>query len=115
MAVTRTIDATTSFNAAGAFVFDTSGFTKVNIQLVTPASSISFLTSNDPGAVQGVSDGGSFSAKNFTALTGTNVASATGVTSLATSGDVSFNEFGRFIQLTGTTAAKILISLTNIV
>lgn len=116
MAITNTYDYTNKFNADSGVVIDMGGWDNVTIQLVSPSGAVSFNTSNDAGAITGVSDGGSASAANFTAIQGTNLATGSGVTSLNATGSIRFNNVGKFLQLTGSsvTATKVIAFFTNI-
>ncbi len=112
--VSQTIDLTTSFNESGVFNLDLSGWDYAVIHLITPAATVSFLGSNDAGAIEGVSDGNGLTAINFTAMGLINLATGTLVTSSASSGIFKLNVGTRFLQLSGTTAAKVIMYLTKI-
>ena len=114
MALVQPLDITDAFNLEGGFIQDVSGWDFTVVQLVTPAGAVNFLASNDSGAVQGVTDGDSSTAINFTAVQGTNLATGAAATSLNASGLMRFPVVGRYLQLTGTTAAKILLLMHKI-
>lgn len=114
MAVSQVIDFTNKYTAAGALNIDIGGWDSVIVQLVTPSGTTSFLSSSDSGDVQGISDGSAISATNFTAVTGTNLATGSGVTSLAVSGSVKFSGIGRYLQLSAGTATKLLVKYYKI-
>lgn len=116
MSVQIVLDVTDDFNADSDVKLDTGGFDYAIVQLVSPSGTVSFKHSNDAGAIQGVSDGSAVSATNFVTLQGTNLASGSGVTSLAASGLVRFSYCGQFLQLSGesVTADKVLVRLYKI-
>lgn len=114
MAVSLTIDATSVFNATGIFNIDMSGYETAVIQLVTPAAAVTFNSSNDGGAVTGSVSEAPVSATNFTAVLATNLNTGVGATSGAASGLWRAQYIGRYLQLSGTTAAKILVYLSKI-
>lgn len=116
MALSTVLDISNDFNLSSSKNIDVSGWDSITIQLVTPSGAINFLTTNDSGAIQGVTDGNAFTAANFTAMQATNLATGVAATSGAATGLWRTNAFGRFLQLSGTsvTAAKILIYLSKI-
>jgi hypothetical protein len=116
MAITNTYDYTTQFNANSGVVIDMGGWDNVTVQLVSPSGAVSFNTTNDAGAITGISDGGAASATNYTAIQGINLATGSGVTSLNATGSVRFNNVGKYLQLTGSsvTATKVIAFFTNI-
>jgi len=111
MAVSQITDITTQFNSnSGDWNLDIDSWDFVVVQLVDPTGAVSFLTSNDAGAIQGSGDGNAIAALNFTAVQGTNLATGSGVTSLAVTGLVKFSGIGRFLRLeSSATAAKVLV------
>jgi hypothetical protein len=116
MSVQIVLDVTADFNADSKVQLDTGGFDYAIVQLVSPSGTVSFKHTNDAGDVEGVSDGSAVSATNFVAVQGTNLASGSAVTSLATSGLVRFGYIGRFLQLSGesVTVTKALVRLYKI-
>lgn len=116
MAVQIVLDVTADFNAGSSVKLDTGGFDYSIVQLVNPSGSVAFTHTNDSGDIQGVSDGSAVSATNFVAVQGTNLASGAAVTSLAASGLVRFEHYGRYLQLAGSsvTADKVLVRLFKI-
>lgn len=116
MAVQSVIDITADLNSDGRSQLDVGGFDYAEIQLVSPNTTASFEGTSDAGDIQGVSDGNATSATNWTSLQGTNLATGTGVTSLATSGTVKFTAMPRFIRVIGggLTATKALVRLFKI-
>lgn len=109
MAVSQVIDFADRYSASTPLNIDIGGWDFVVVQLVTPSGTTSFLTSNDGGGITGVSDGNSASAANFNAVTGTNLATGSGVTTLAAAGSVKFAGIGQYLQLNGGSAAKVLV------
>lgn len=116
MSVQIVFDLTADFNADSLVQIDTGGYDYSVVQLVSPTGSVSFKHTNDSGDVQSVSDGNATSATNFVAVQGVNLADGSGVTSLAASGLVRFQSYGRYLQLSGTsvTATKVLVRLYKI-
>ena len=114
--ISTVIDATTNFNANAAYVVDCSGWDFAVVTLVTPASAVSFKETNDAGAVTGVTDGNPTTATNFVAAALLDLSSTTSalVTSSAAAGNFKYSQGAKFLQLTGTTAAKVLIQLSKI-
>lgn len=112
--ISQTIDITSNFNSTGIFNLDLSGWDYCVVHLITPAATVSFLGSNDAGAIAGVSDGNSITATNFTAEGLINLATGSSVTSSGSSGIFKLNVGARFLQLSGTTAAKVIAYLTKI-
>lgn len=101
MAIQRIIDISADLNSNSLATLDVGGYDFAEVQLVTPTGTFSFLTSNDSGAVTGVSDGSNLSATNFTAVSGINLATAGAVTTLATSGIVKFPNLGQYLRVSG--------------
>lgn len=116
MAVQIVLDVTADFNADSSVKLDTGGFDYSIVQLVSPSGTVNFTHTNDSGDVEGVSDGSAVSSANYITLQGTNLATGTGVTSLAASGLVRFEHYGRYLQLAGSsvTASKVLVRLFKI-
>ncbi len=110
------LDATDAFNAAGLYVADLSGWDFAVVQLVTPAGAVTFTESNDAGAVTGVTHGNAVTATNFVSAALLDLSSTTGalVASSAAAGNFKYSQGARFLKLSGTTAAKILIQLSKI-
>lgn len=111
MAIQQIEDVTNDFNDGGSSTLDIGGWDFVVVQLVAPVGTTSFFTSNDSGAVQGVSDGNATSADNFIAVSGTNLATAAGATTLAAAGLIKFTGVGRYLRITGTSAGKVIIRM----
>lgn len=101
MAVQQIIDVKEDINKDGRVTLDLGGFDYIIVQLVTPTSTATFKTTNDAGAITGVSAGSAASATNFIDVQGTNLNSGSAVTSLAVSGMVRFNYIGQFFRIEG--------------
>lgn len=111
MSKQRVVDITADLNSNSLATLDVGGWDIAEVQLVTPTGTFSFLTSNDSGAITGVSDGSNVSATNFTAVSGINLATAGAVTSLATSGIVKFLNFGQYLRVSGAGATVASASI----
>lgn len=107
MAVQRILDITTDVNNNDLAAFDVGGSDYVVVQLVSPTGTFTFSSTNDAGAITGVSDGSAVSATNWVAVQGTNLNSGSGVTTLAASGMVKFQGIGQFLQISGAAGAQV--------
>ena len=108
-------DLTLQYNANGKIQIDTSNYDQVLVQIVTPSGTVSFASTNDAGAITGITDGNALSALNFVACQGTNQTNGTAETSTASANSVhKFSTVGRFLQLSGGTVGKILVEYTKI-
>src|SRR5574337_100988 len=116
MSLARYLDVTSKVNATGGAILDIGGWDFADLQLDTPTGQINFETSNDSGAITGVSDGSEASADNFLSVQGTNLGTGSSVSSLSTSGIVKFNGIGRYLKVygAGQTVAKALLRLYKI-
>lgn len=114
MAVEKLLDITSDINDNDICIQDIGGWDFAVIQLVTPTGTFSFLTSNDSGAITGVSDGSSVSATNFTTVVGTKLSDGSSVSTLAASGMVKFSGIGRYLQITGAGAAQVTKALLRL-
>ncbi len=103
-----TLDLTTDFNANNGVKVDTSGWQNIMIQLSgTPAGTIS---------ITGVSDGGPKQSINFTAVTATNLATATGLTAIVAAGNYLISNPPKYVQIGGASAAttgKLIVYMTT--
>jgi hypothetical protein len=110
MALSLTRNVTEEYNENGYYSFDTSGWDYVLINMVFDSGAIAFLSSNDSGAITGVTDGSATSATNFFGASLIDV-STNGPTQVATPGTGMYRAFlvGRFIKLDGDVAAKIIL------
>lgn len=111
MAVQQVIDWASKYSASIPLQIDIGGWDFVVVQLVGASGTTSFLTSSDSGAIQSVSDGNATAAPStsFNAVTGTNLATGSGVTSLAADGSVKFTGIGQYLRLSGGSATKVLV------
>jgi hypothetical protein len=107
MSVQRNIEITSDLNDNDIATLDVGGWDFAEVQLVSPTGTFSFFTSNDSGAITGVSDGNNVTATNFTAVTGTKLSDASAVTTLAGSGIVKFSNLGQYLRITGAGAAQV--------
>ena len=114
MAVQQILDVTSEFLANSSTVTkDIGGWDYAVVHFVSPSGTINFLSSNDAGAVTGVSDGNAVSATNFTAIQGVILGTGSAANSTNASGMVRFSGVGQFLRLqgSGVTATKIIIRL----
>jgi hypothetical protein len=111
-------DLTLKYNATGTIQVDTSNYDYVLVQIVTPSGTVNFASTNDPGAITGVTDGNATSALNFVSCQGTNQTSGSAETSTAAANSIhKFSTVGRFLQISGgagATAAKVYVEYTKI-
>lgn len=116
MSVSRIIDITADINADGRAIVETGGWDQAEVQLVTPTATATVETSDDAGAITGVSDGSSASATNFVVLQGVNVTSGAAASTLAVSGILKFTNIGQFLRVIGPglTVTKALVRLYKI-
>ena len=116
MSVERILDVTASINATGRATIESGGWDNAQVQLVGTTGTATFYTSNDAGAVTGVSDGSSASATNFLVLQGVNTADGAAATTLATGGNIRFANIGQFLRIMGPglTVTKAFVRLYKI-
>lgn len=107
MAMQQVIDISTDLNNNDIVTLDVGGWDYAELQLNSPTGTFNFLSSNDAGAITGVSDGNATSATNFIATSGTNISTGSGVTSLGSSGIVKFSNCGQFLRVSGESAAQV--------
>ncbi len=107
MSVEKVLDITSKLNSNDIFTQDIGGWDYAVLQLITPTGTFSFLSSNDSGAITGVSDGSHVSATNFTAVAGTKLSDGTLITSSGASGMVKFSGIGQYLQITGAGGAQV--------
>ena len=116
--VAQYLDFTEKYNATGSFVVETSGWDYCVIQAVGIANSITFNTTIDSGAIQGVTDGSFVSSDNYVSAVG--VLLSDGVTKQnkidAPWGLIKFNVIGRYMKFVGGVdgSTKVLIMLAKI-
>lgn len=116
MAMQQVVDITEDLNNNSIATLDVGGYDFAEVQLVAPTGTFSFFTSSDSGAITGVSDGNATTAMNFTAVSGTNLATAAGVTTLAASGIVKFPNLAQYLRISaaGATVTKAFVRLYKI-
>lgn len=109
-------DVTSDFNADSKVNLDISGFDVVVLQIESPSGAINFNTTNDSGAVQGVSDGNASTATAWRGVQGTDVLNGSGATNASATTIIKFTNFGRFIQFVGSavTVSRMLVMLYKI-
>lgn len=107
------LDITNEVNSENGSIRDCGGWDTAILHIVTPTGQINFETSNDSGALTGISDGSSASSDNFIGLLGTNVSDGSSISSLSTSGVVKFTNIGRYLKVCGSgqTVTKAILKL----
>lgn len=110
MGLSLTINVTDQYNENGYYIFDTSGWDYVLINIVFDSGLISFSSSNDSGAITGVTDGNATSATNFFGASLTDIVNNS-TSQVASPGTNMYRAYlvGRFIKLDGDVAAKIIL------
>lgn len=110
-------DVTADFNAANGVKRDVSQWQNVTIHVSGNISgTINVTGTNDPGAVQAVTDGNAVSSLNYTAIQVTNLATGSAVTAIAAAGNYKAVVGTKFIQVGGASAAttgKVIIFCTT--
>lgn len=100
--VSTVVDVTASFNTNGFYFQDLSGWDAAVVQIVSPTAQINFNTTNDNGAITGQLLPAPEVPLNWVSVLGVNLTTKTDVSSLSTSGIVSFGIIGKYLQLQGT-------------
>lgn len=100
--VSTVVDVTASFNTNGSYFQDLSGWDAAVVQIVSPTAQINFNTTNDNGAITGQLLPAPEVPLNWVSVLGVNLTTKTDVSSLSTSGIVSFGIIGKYLQLQGT-------------
>ena len=101
--ISKTVDATTSFNSLGYYYQDLSGWDSAVVQFVTPSEAISFFTTNDNGAINGQLLPAPEVPLNWDVVKGINLATKGDVTSTSTDSNVEFGIIGQYLLLKGAT------------
>jgi hypothetical protein len=114
MSQQQRLDITTDLNNNSIAQLDVGGWETIVVQLVSPTGTFTFNSSNDSGAVHGVSDGSAISATNWIATQGVNLNSGSAVTTLAASGEVRFQNIGQFLQISGAAAAQVTKAIVRL-
>jgi len=97
--ISNVIDCTNQFNTFDSFYQDLSGWDVAVVQVVNPGATILFNTTNDDGAITGDLLPAPEVPINWSPVMGVNLATKTDVTSIASSGIVSFGIIGKYLQL----------------
>lgn len=118
MAISVVQDVTVKFNANGLINLDCSGWETMVVQLESPTGTVFFNTTNDSGAVQGVTDGGPALSTGYQPVQGVNLANGATVDSAAATGLYRFQYIGRYLQITNNsgsaTASRVLVQFSKI-
>jgi len=101
--ISRTVDATASFNTLGYYYQDLSGWDTAVVQFVSPSEAISFFTTNDNGAINGQLLPAPEVPLNWDVVKGVDLATKGDVTSASTSSNVEFTIIGQYLLLQGAT------------
>jgi len=101
--ISKTVDATDSFNSLGYYYQDLSGWDTAVVQLVSPSEVISFFTTNDNGAINGQLLPAPEVPLNWDVVKGVDLATKGDVTSASTSSNVEFTIIGQYLLLQGAT------------
>jgi len=101
--ISKTIDATSSFNSLGYYYQDLSGWDSAVVQFVTPSEAISFFTTNDNGAINGQLLPAPEVPLNWDVVKGIDLATKGDVTSASTDSNVEFGIIGQYLLLQGAT------------
>ena len=111
MALSLTQDVTTEFNQDGFYVADSSNWDYLIWQFVNPSGGIEINSTNDSGAIQGVTDGFSLTATNYVTTQAIKLSNGSSVTAVSTAGLYRVNQVGQFVKFgqEGCTADKVII------
>ncbi len=101
--ISKTVDATSSFNSLGYYYQDLSGWDSAVVQFVTPSEAISFFTTNDNGAINGQLLPAPEVPLNWDVVKGIDLATKGDVTSASTDSIVEFGIVGQYLLLLGDT------------
>lgn len=112
--VAQYLDLTADLAANGFARFEVSNYDYAVIQLVGSDGFYSFTTTLDSGAVQGVTDGDISTSVDYLQVAVIKLADNTYDTSVSGDGLFRLNVVGRYVQITGTEAGKLLVMLTKI-
>jgi len=111
------LDLTDEFNANGGEVkFEASNYDYAVVQIIGQSDLISFQTTINSGAIQGVTDGNILTSENYSQAYATSLYDGSIMTDASNGGGLyRFNVIGRYIRLrSGGTVAKLLVMLTKI-
>lgn len=112
MALSTTVDISEKFIADGYYVADASNWDHIIWQFIGLSGAIEFFSSNDSGAITGVTDGNSLSATDFSIANFYDIATTNNVTSTASSGLFRSTHVGQFVKAAlggGATIDKVII------
>ena len=98
MALSLTVDISEELIRDGYYVADASNYDHIIWQFIGLSGSVEFYSSNDSGAITGVTDGNSLSATAFSAANFYDISLATNVTSTAASGLFRSTHVGQFVK-----------------
>ena len=102
MALSLTLDVTEKFNEVGYYVADASNWDYIVWQIITGDDTVTpiiFKSTNDSGAVTGVTDGNSLSATNFYTANVYDVFNNSFVTNAGVSGMYRSSYIGQFVRV----------------
>ena len=112
MALSLTKDVTEEFVRDGYYVADASNWDHIIWQFVGITGTIEFFSSNDSGAITGVTDGNSLSAIDFSVANFYDISTTNFVTSASNSGLYRSTHVGQFVKSSfsaGSTVTKVII------
>lgn len=101
--ISKTVDATSSFNDLGYYYQDLSGWDSAAVQFVSPSEEISFFTTNDNGSINGQLLPAPEVPLNWDVVKGIDLATKGDVTSASTDSIVEFGIIGQYLLLQGAT------------
>jgi hypothetical protein len=101
--ISKSIDATNSFNSLGYYYQDLSGWDSAVVQFVNPSEAISFFTTNDNGEITGQLLPAPEVPLNWSVVKGVDLATKGDVVSSSTDSIVEFGIIGQYLLLQGAT------------
>lgn len=111
MALSLTVDVTEEFNRDGFYIADSSNWDYLIWQFVNPSGGIEIKSTNDSGAIQGVTDGFALTSTNYVTTQATKLVNGTSVTAVTGSGLFRVAQVGQFVKFgeSECTADKVFI------
>lgn len=110
-------DVTAEFNANNGFKMDIANWQNVVIHVSgTLSGTINITGTNNGGEITGATGNSPTSAKDFTAIQATNMASGAAVTAIAAAGNYKLINLPQYIQVGGASAAttgSVIVFLTT--
>ena len=100
--ISKVIDATESFNQAGNYYQDLSGWDSAVVQIINPSEEITFNTSNDDDSATGQLLPAPEVPTNWTLVLGVDLATKTDVSAVSADAMVEFGIIGKYLQIAGT-------------